>query len=422
MFDALLTGGGARFNRTRFGGEIQRFERRRTGGMAAAGAAGAPASLDFFGALAPKSGATKQHAARQDKVAGGRKHGASKDDEDSARKHPPVDDSEGDQSGSEDADHDEGVHFFPGAKKSKSDGEGRAGVEGARSKKKGSKASHDAKSGEHAREALALFRKQMRISVAGDEVPAPAGSFEEMWFPKEAGWVRAGIEAAGWTEPTPIQMQAVPVMTQGRDVLACAPTGSGKTGAFVIPLFAVLRGPKKAGIRGLIISPTRELATQIFQQCQTLRAHSKMECKLLTKASAAAVADVQSSMGKKHDVLVSTPARVVTLLKERALDLSTVEVCVIDEADKLFEDGFVHQIDEVLAGCTHPRLQKALFSATIPPQVSSVGFDVLLLIVCIHGLGAVLRYFFRHRLPVPTSLSLETQQTDVHETHRCPRI
>ncbi|MGB1607038.1 MAG: DEAD/DEAH box helicase, partial [Promethearchaeia archaeon] len=152
-------------------------------------------------------------------------------------------------------------------------------------------------------------------------------------------------------------------------------------------------GPTRSGIRGLIVSPTRELATQIFQQCQTLRAHSKMECKLLTKASAAAVADVQSSMGKKHDVLVSTPARVVTLLKERALDLSTVEVCVIDEADKLFEDGFVHQIDEVLAGLTHPRLQKALFSATIPPQVSSVVLDVLLLIVCMHGLGAVLRYW-----------------------------
>jgi len=82
-------------------------------------------------------------------------------------------------------------------------------------------------------------------------------------------------------------------------------------------------------------------------------------------------------MGKKHDVLVSTPARLVTLLQQRALDLSTVEVCIIDEADKLFEDGFVTQIDEVLAGCTHKKLQKALFSATIPPAVEELAKSIM---------------------------------------------
>jgi ATP-dependent RNA helicase DDX52/ROK1 len=102
-----------------------------------------------------------------------------------------------------------------------------------------------------------------------------------------------------------------------------------------------------------------------------------MECKLLTKATAAQVADVQNSLSKKYDVLVSTPARVVSLLQARALDLSTVQVCIIDEADKLFEDGFVAQIDEVLAGCTHKRLQKALFSATIPPSVEELAKSIM---------------------------------------------
>jgi len=306
-----------------------------------------------------------------------------KDEQDSAQERPS-DDSEAEEVEGEGSDaeveggsvdEDEGVQLFSGGEMSKGDDDEDAGLKVVG--KKGKRAAQKSVNAANAREELAVFRRQMRINVAGDEVPAPAGSFLEMRFPKEAGWLRNGIEAAGWKEPTPIQMQAVPTMMQGRDILACAPTGSGKTGAFVIPLFALLRVPKKAGIRGLIISPTRELATQIFQQCQLLRAHSKMECKLLTKATASSVADVQSSMGKKHDVLVSTPARVVLLLQQRALDLSTVEVCIIDEADKLFEDGFVTQIDEVLAGCTHRKLQKALFSATIPPAVEELAKSIM---------------------------------------------
>jgi len=366
---------------------MKRFER----GAASPAVATAviPSSVDFFGtaraAIQPAKAAHgdagsevgKGKAAKRARMPAGNAHTTRRGDQSDADERSAGVESDtggGDSGGERDSvsDHEsDGVQMFSGGGFTKGEADAVPGV--GKKGKKARKSAGDA----NAREELAVFRRQMRISVAGDEVPATAGSFEEMRFPKEAGWLRNGIEAAGWKEPTPIQMQAVPVMIEGRDVLACAPTGSGKTGAFVIPLFALLRGPQKAGIRGLIVSPTRELATQIFQQCQTLRAHSKMECKLLTKATAAAVADVQSSVGKKHDVLVSTPARLVALLQQRAIDLSTVEVCIIDEADKLFEDGFVAQIDEVLAACSHKRLQKALFSATIPPAVEELARSIM---------------------------------------------
>lgn len=318
---------------------MKRFERGATAPTAAT--AVVPTSLDFFGAARAAAaaatgareepqGSGKGKVVKRARGADGRAHSTRDDEEDSAQERPSGD-SEAEEAEAEDSneevaggseDEDEGVQLFSGGELSKGGVDADAGLTVVG--KKGKKAAQKSVNEANAREELAVFRRQMRINVAGDEVPAPAGSFQEMRFPKEAGWLRKGIEAAGWKEPTPIQMQAVPVMIQGRDILACAPTGSGKTGAFVIPLFALLRGPKKAGIRGLIISPTRELATQIFQQCQMLRAHSKMECKLLTKASAASVADVQSSMGKKHDVLVSTPARLVTLLQQRALDLRSM--------------------------------------------------------------------------------------------------
>ena len=364
---------------------MRRFER---GAVAPAPAAAPPASVDFFGAARAAGEQTEDgRATKRVRGGDGRAHTTRGEEEDRAQERhaddsaaedaEDADDSEAlyaEQAGS--GEEDEGVQLFSGGRKSKGSGGGGASG-GVRGSKAAGKAGLKALSEASAREELAVFRRQMRISVAGDEVPAPEGSFEEMRFPKEAGWLRHGIEKAGWKEPTPIQMQAVPVMMARRDVLACAPTGSGKTGAFVIPLFALLGGPKRSGIRGLIVAPTRELATQIFQQCQLLRAHSKMECKLLTKATAAAVANEQSSMGKKHDVLVSTPARLVSLLQQRALDLSTVQVVIIDEADKLFEDGFVGQIDEVLAACTHKNLQKALFSATIPPQVEELAKSIM---------------------------------------------
>ena len=282
---------------------MKRFERGAK--VPADQAATLPASIDFFGSMRTSTAAAKQgtgnggkqKTAKRARGIDGRAHSSRDDEEEETAQARPSEESEPEGMGEDNsaevssAEEDEGVQLISGGKKSKGSIPESTGPQSVIKGKRTSKqAAMDAR-----REELAVFRRQMRIGVTGDEVAAPAGSFEEMQFPKEAGWLRSGIEAAGWKEPTPIQMQAVPVMLEGRDILACAPTGSGKTGAFVIPLFALLQRPQKAGIRGLIVSPTRELATQIYQQCQVLRAHSKLECKLLTKATAAAVADMQGS-------------------------------------------------------------------------------------------------------------------------------
>ncbi|EKX43208.1 hypothetical protein GUITHDRAFT_158075 [Guillardia theta CCMP2712] len=225
---------------------------------------------------------------------------------------------------------------------------------------------------------IKTFRRQMGITVSGDEIAPPIGTFSEIKLSKEQKWLLHGIETAGWKEPTPIQMQAIPILLERRDLVACAPTGSGKTGAFVIPLFALLQAPKKEGIRGLIVSPTRELATQIFNQCKLLKAFSKLQVKLLTKATAASVAALQMDpQARNHDVVVSTPARLVSLLQQKSLDLSSVELLIVDEADKLFEEGFITQLDEILAACSNRKLQKSLFSATIPPQIEELARSIM---------------------------------------------
>mmetsp|Transcript_7025 Transcript_7025/g.16343 ORF Transcript_7025/g.16343 Transcript_7025/m.16343 type:complete len:615 (+) Transcript_7025:82-1926(+) len=373
LFDALR--GGVTFDRKRFGSEISRFEKPqpKTGEQAV------PRSVDFFGDTRAVLPGSKQDgkAREKRKEAGGKDTRPAKKKKAKDEVEDEEEDDEEDEEGEEEVVDEEeeeagGVRLFAESavvadseKKSKDKTGGQK--KSALSQKEAAR-----------REEIAVFRKQMRITVAGDEVPAPVGSFDELYLSKEQKWLRNGIEQAGWTEPTPIQMQAIPALIEGRDILACAPTGSGKTGAFVIPLFARLGGPLKQGIRGLIVSPTRELATQIYRQCDLLRGHCKLQVKLLTKATAAAVANMQSDTGgKKHDVLVTTPARLVTLIQEGAIELSTVEMVIVDEADKLFEDGFVAQLDEILAACSHRKLQKALFSATIPPAVEQLAKSIM---------------------------------------------
>jgi ATP-dependent RNA helicase DDX52/ROK1 len=101
------------------------------------------------------------------------------------------------------------------------------------------------------------------------------------------------IEESAWKEPTPIQMQAIPIMLKGRDILASAPTGSGKTAAFVIPVLSKLRAPKKSGVRALLLAPTKELAEQIHREATRLCAGRRIKISLLKKPTAAAAASGQ---------------------------------------------------------------------------------------------------------------------------------
>ncbi|XP_048021851.1 probable ATP-dependent RNA helicase DDX52 [Megalobrama amblycephala] len=218
------------------------------------------------------------------------------------------------------------------------------------------------------------MRHQNRINVHGTDIPDPVSSFEELQ--KEYGLdprVIQNIKAAGFQTPTPIQMQAIPLMMHKREILACAPTGSGKTMAFCLPLLAHLRQPLNKGFRALIISPTRELATQTHRELLKLSEGVGFRVHMINKGINA-VKKYGPKSAKKFDILVTTPNRLIYLLKQDppAINLSGVEWLVVDESDKLFEDGktgFREQLATIFLACSSPKIRRVLFSATFATDV-----------------------------------------------------
>lgn len=218
------------------------------------------------------------------------------------------------------------------------------------------------------------IRSQHRINVHGCDVPDPVCTFEELHSEYHLhSQVLQNLKDAGLNSPTPIQMQAIPLMMHGRELLACAPTGSGKTLAFCLPLLAHLQHPANLGFRAVIISPTRELASQTYRELLRLSEGVGLRVHIIDKASLAAKKYGPHS-NKKYDILVSTPNRLIYLLKQDppALDLSSVEWLVVDESDKLFEDGktgFRDQLATIFLACSGPKVRRAFFSATCTPDV-----------------------------------------------------
>ncbi|CAM9170783.1 unnamed protein product [Choristocarpus tenellus] len=245
-------------------------------------------------------------------------------------------------------------------------------------------------------EEVAHFRRRMNIRVKGHAVADPMETFSDMPF---AGNVQDGgqtrrvllenIELSKWKEPTPVQMQALPVLVEGRDLLATAPTGSGKTAAFVLPVLLRLGIQEKIaeerGVRAVLLAPTRELAAQIHRDVVRLSRGRKLRACLLTKATASKAASDSKAALAGCDIVVSTPMRLVGLLREAAVSLPRVSIVVLDEADKLFDTGhsgdgdkaFVAQVDEVLAACSNSGVQRAMFSATMGYQVRELAQSIL---------------------------------------------
>jgi ATP-dependent RNA helicase DDX52/ROK1 len=247
------------------------------------------------------------------------------------------------------------------------------------------------------------LRRAMRIHVYGTSIPAPVQSAEHMSERYQLKpWLRTNILESGYHELTRVQMQAMPLLLGGREVLACAPTGSGKTAAFLVPMLQKLGGPRRRGIRAVAIAPTQELARQTHRELLKLCAGSGIQaCVLSKKLAAAATAHAEHSSGKadaatdgggggggggggsagvwrKYDVMVCTPLRLVSLLRKGVLSLSGVTYLALDEADKLLELGFLEQVDEVLASVKdNPNVQRALFSATMQPAIEDLVHSVL---------------------------------------------
>ncbi len=186
------------------------------------------------------------------------------------------------------------------------------------------------------------------------------------------------IAEQGYTEPTPIQKQAIPTILSTKDVLAGAQTGTGKTAGFTLPLLQLLsegeRGNSKSHIRALIVTPTRELAAQVGESVVTYS-------KYLPFKSAVIFGGVKinpqiSTLRKGVDILIATPGRLLDHVSQKTIDLSKVEYLILDEADRMLDMGFIHDIKKILALLPKKR-QNLLFSATYSEDIKKLSNKLL---------------------------------------------
>ncbi len=185
------------------------------------------------------------------------------------------------------------------------------------------------------------------------------------------------LDNIGYEHPTPIQEEAIPYLLEGRDVLGCAQTGTGKTAAFSLPILHILaekhhNGPRK--IRTLILCPTRELAAQIHENIELYAA--KLDIRSMVMFGGVSQKPQERNLRRGVDILVATPGRLLDLISQRLVDLSKVEFLVLDEADRMLDMGFIRDIQKILAHVPSKR-QSLLFSATIPHSIVSLSKDML---------------------------------------------
>ncbi|KAI6184546.1 DNA RNA helicase and DBP10CT domain containing protein [Aphelenchoides bicaudatus] len=191
---------------------------------------------------------------------------------------------------------------------------------------------------------------------------------------KAGGWqslgldhsVFKGISKKGYQQPTPIQRKAIPPILDGKDVVAMSRTGSGKTAAFVIPMLQKLKQRDVKGVRALFISPTRELANQTFQVVKEMGKFTGLRCACLIGGDS--IEEDFDALHQNPDVIIATPGRLLHVVVEMNLRLNQVCYVVFDEADRLFEMGFLEQLWDILKRLPDNR-QTLLFSATMPKMM-----------------------------------------------------
>ncbi len=186
--------------------------------------------------------------------------------------------------------------------------------------------------------------------------------------------VVAGITAMGYTTPTPIQAQAIPKIMAGHDLMGLAQTGTGKTAAFALPiLHRLMQGPRKQ-VRALVIAPTRELAEQINDALLELGQQTRL--KSITVYGGVGVNPQIEKLKQGVEIVVACPGRLLDHLNQGTIDLSNLELLVLDEADQMFDMGFLPDIRRILKQLP-PQRQTLLFSATMPPEIRSLAREIL---------------------------------------------
>ena len=190
----------------------------------------------------------------------------------------------------------------------------------------------------------------------------------------------SALAHSGYTTPTPIQAQAIPVILQGLDVLAAAQTGTGKTAGFTLPLLQRLCAatnsahPRRKAIRALILTPTRELAAQVEQSVRTYGHQLPIQTAVVF--GGVKIGPQIAALNRGVDILVATPGRLLDHLSQRTVDLSRVEVFVLDEADRMLDMGFVRDVRKIIS-LLPVRRQNLLFSATFSDEIKKLADELL---------------------------------------------
>ena len=186
------------------------------------------------------------------------------------------------------------------------------------------------------------------------------------------------IKEEGYTTPTPIQTESIPVILSKKDVLAAAQTGTGKTAGFTLPLLELLNKnyskDKKSSVKALILTPTRELATQVAQSVEVYGKYLPFKSAVIF--GGVGINPQKAILKKGVDIITATPGRLLDLVSQDCLDLSKVEFLVLDEADRMLDMGFIHDIKKILSILPKQR-QNLLFSATFSPEIKKLADGLL---------------------------------------------
>ena len=187
------------------------------------------------------------------------------------------------------------------------------------------------------------------------------------------------LETEGYTEPTPIQEQSIPHILRGKDLLGCAQTGTGKTAAFAIPILQNLLLQQKEdaynhGIKALILTPTRELAIQIDESFEAYGKHTGLKHTVIF--GGVSQFHQTSELRRGVDILIATPGRLLDLIAQKYVNLKDIKMFVLDEADRMLDMGFIHDVRKIIAVLPEKR-QTLFFSATMPPEITRLSSSIL---------------------------------------------
>ena len=220
-------------------------------------------------------------------------------------------------------------------------------------------------------------------------------SFAELGLNEQ---ILAGVDSLGFTEPTPVQAQAIPVVLEGRDIVASAQTGTGKTAAFGLPTLQLIAGAEGKGPHALVITPTRELAAQIEKVVSVVCEKTGQRAVIVMGGAKFDRQIKELELG--CDLLVATPGRLIDLMEHKHVSLAQVKVLVLDEADRMLDMGFWPSVRRIMHALPEKH-QTLLFSATIPPSIKST-IDALL------------------TDPATVEISRVGETADTVEEHLCP--